>query len=257
MSVRTSPRTGTLRVNGPLDHAPRFADRSRATRRRRWRRIGLAFLGIGLFAAAAWALGWSSLAGVRTVEVVGTDRATESLIVLSADIEPGTPLARLDTAAVADRVSAVPVVADVSVRRVWPHTVRITITERTPVAVARRDSLWRLVDQTGYDFAGAQRGADQVPVLALDLAVAPPDHVAAGVAVIDGLPAAVSRRVARVLVASPDDVRLRLRSGERVWWGGASDGARKAEVLLALLPQRAARYDLRAPDAPTTRGSLS
>jgi cell division protein FtsQ len=67
------------------------------------------------------------------------------------------------------------------------------------------------------------------------------------------LPEPVARRVRSIGADSPDGIRLRLRDGALVEWGDASLTARKAEVLLALLPQKAVTYDVRSPDTPAIR----
>jgi cell division protein FtsQ len=251
----STTRTSTVDRRPSVVGAPeRFAVRPRAERRRRWLRRGVLLALVALFAGAAWVLGWSDLLGVRTIQVVGVQRVPANLVVLTSDVEVGTPLARVDTAAVARKVEGLRVVADVTVERVWPHTLRITVHEREAVTVARRGDTLRLLDGTGVDFANAQAVPRALPLLDLDLDRATPDEVAAGLAVVQGIPRSLERRVATVQVRSPDDVRLRLRNGAVVYWGDSSALARKAEVLTALLPQGAQRYDVRAPDAPTTTG---
>ena len=247
-------RPATLHRPSVLGAPSRFAERPRADRRRRWRRRGLAAGAVLAFAGIVWALGWSDLLGVRTIEVVGEQRTTEGLVRLTADVQAGIPLARVDTGEVERRVGEIRVVADVRAERVWPHTLRITVVERQPVAVARRGGFLRLVDAEGVDYAGVLSQPRGLPRFDVDLDTTPPDAVAAGLSVIQNLPPALARRVEAVEVGSPDDVRLRLRSGAVVLWGDAAAGEQKATVLSALLSQRADRYDVRAPDAPTTRG---
>ncbi|HYN68440.1 MAG TPA: FtsQ-type POTRA domain-containing protein [Ornithinibacter sp.] len=232
----------------------RFAERPRADRRRRWRRRGLGAAAVLVFSGVVWALGWSDLLGVRTIEVVGEQRASEGLVRLTSDVEAGVPLARVDTAAVERRVGELRVVAAVRAERVWPHTLRITVVERQPVTVARRADSLRLLDAEGVDYATVQSLPRGLPTFDVDLDTTSPEAVAAGLSVIQTLPPSLARRVAAVEVTSPDDVRLRLRSGAVVLWGDALAGEQKAAVLAALLSQRADRYDVRAPDAPTTRG---
>jgi cell division protein FtsQ len=251
----STTRTPTVERRPSVVGAPeRFAQRPRAERRRRWLRRGVFLAVVALFAGAVWALGWSDLLGVRTIEVVGVERAPANLVVLTSDVEVGTPLARVDTGAVARKVEGLRVVADVTVERVWPHTLRITVHERQAVTVARRGDTLRLIDSAGVDFANAPSVPRALPLLDVDLDRATPDEVATGLAVLDGMPRSLERRVATVEVRSPDDVRLKLRTGAVVYWGDASAPTRKAEVLAALLPQHAQRYDVRAPDAPTTTG---
>lgn len=232
----------------------RFAERPRADRRRRWRRRLALVATLVVFGALAWSLGWSDLLAVRTIQVVGTQRAPDGLVVLTSDVEVGTPLARVDTEDVARKVEALRVVDDVTVERVWPHTLRITVRERKAVTVARRGDVPRLVDAAGVDFADAAAVPPGLPRLDVDLDVASPDAVAAGLAVVEGLPQSLSRRVAAVQVRSPDDVRLLMRTGALVFLGGPGQLDHKIEVLTALLKHPAHRYDVRAPDAPTTVG---
>ncbi len=245
---------GSARPRVVIDAPDRFAEGPRTARRRRWLRALLVLLCLAAFAGVAWLLGWSTLLDVRTVEVVGAQRSSDSLIALTADVPPGTPLARVDTGGVKDRVGQLPVVHDVQVQRVWPHTLRIVITERTPVAVVMSGDALRLVDADGVAFASVSAAPRNVPLLELDLDHVPPADLAAGLAVIDALPPTLARKVAAVTVQSPDDVQLNLRSGAVIVWGDASRPVEKAAVVKALLGQHAERYDVSAPDAPTTLG---
>lgn len=242
------------RPTSPVDTRNRFAERPRVERRRRWRRRGLLLSLALVFAGAVWVLGWSDVLGVSSIEVVGAERAPETYVVLSSGIEAGTPMARVDTAEAERRISEMRVIGDVTVERIWPSTVRITVTERRAVTVAHRGDTLRLVDAQGIDFAVTRAVPRRLPLLDVDLDSAGPEQVAAGLAVVQGLPPAVARRVATVTVLTPDDVRLNLRSGAVVFWGDSAETAHKAEVLQALLRRQADRYDVRAPDSPTTVG---
>jgi cell division protein FtsQ len=59
--------------------------------------------------------------------------------------------------------------------------------------------------------------------------------------------------VRRLGATTPDRVWLLLAGGAKVDWGNGADTPRKAEVLLALLPQKADFYDVRSPDTPAVR----
>ena len=58
-----------------------------------------------LAGAAGWLVLGSSVLGARTVEVVGESRLSADEVVARAEVPAGTPLARLDTGAIADRVA--------------------------------------------------------------------------------------------------------------------------------------------------------
>lgn len=250
--TRTRP---AARPPAPVGGAQQFAARRRQLRRRRLGRLAVAAGVLALVGALAWVVLASPLLAVRTVVVAGNARATAGLVELTADVPTGRPLARVDVAAAEQRVEALPVVADATVVRDWPHTVRVVVTERSARAVARggTGSGWRLVDAEGVDFAGVAERPAGLPLLDLDLAAADPSRVRAAMAVVAALPATVARSVTTVRAGSPDDVTLVLRGGAVIRWGSAERAADKVAVLRALLTRKAAVYDVRAPDAPTTR----
>jgi cell division protein FtsQ len=67
------------------------------------------------------------------------------------------------------------------------------------------------------------------------------------------LPPELRKIVRRIGAATPDRVELQLAGGARVDWGSGADTPRKAEVLLALLSQKASGYDVRSPETPAVR----
>ena len=106
--------------------APRLAARAsaeRAARRVRWaKRAGLALLAGLPVLAVAWVLLGSTWLAVDRVEVTGTARLSADDVRAAIALEPGTPLALVDTGQVADAVRRLPPVASVQVRRSWPGT---------------------------------------------------------------------------------------------------------------------------------------
>src|SRR5690606_10516519 len=121
---RDRPGPGdTEAARRPMSRRPATIQPAAAPPRRNSRLlVGGAAAVILLIVAGAWAVGWSSLLDVRTVEVVGVHRLAADDIRSRAAVPLGTPLARLDTSAVRDRLIDIPQVADVAVSRRWPHT---------------------------------------------------------------------------------------------------------------------------------------
>jgi cell division protein FtsQ len=205
-----------------------------------------------LAGVTGWVVLASPLLVVRTVEVNGTSRLTEPEVAAAADVPGSTPLARLDTEAVAARVRALPAVRSVVVDRSWPGTVRIDVTERRAAAVRRQDGAFRLLDRSGVAFATVPRRPAGLPLVS-GVAGARPEALAAALDVLTSVPPPVRRQLVEVRAVSPEQVTLRLTRGRTVVWGSPERGERKAAVLSALLPRRAVVYDVSAPDAPTTR----
>lgn len=224
--------------------------------RHRRRRLLVVLLAPAVLAGLGWILLGSGLLSVHRVTVAGTDRLSAQQVRALAAIRPGKPLLLLDGAAVGRRVRSDPHVAAVSVRRNWPSTVSIRVTERAPVAVTAGTDGGRLVDAGGLAFAGRdERAPAGLPVLQV-ARVAPDDPTArTALAVLVGLPPQLRARVEAVAAATPASVRLRLKGGVDVIWGGPGGGLRKARVVEVLLGQQPApgSIDVSAPDVATTR----
>lgn len=239
-----------MSVSTSLPH--RAAERGRARRRSRLVGVLTTLLVLALLLGAGWLLLGSDALGVDRVRVTGVQRLTAADVEAHARIAKGTPLARLDTDAVAERVTALAAVREVDVVRRWPGTVEIAVRERTPAAVLREGTGWLLVDRTGVAFARERRRLAGLPVLdaAADAGRA---ELRSALDVLDSLPAAVRADVREVSVASAEEVTLRLSKGRSVVWGSTERAERKAAVLTVLLSRKASVYDVSAPDTPTTR----
>jgi cell division protein FtsQ len=203
-----------------------------------------------------WVLLGSSLFDARSVQVVGTRELPADVVRAVAAVPLGTPMLRLDTKAIETRVAAVPRVASVQVRCSIAGTVRIEVTERTPVALVRRDSGVHLVDATGTDYAVVPAGPAGLPELRVAQAGPRDAATVAALTVLTTLPDWLRIQVRSVAATSPADIVLRLDTGPRddereVRWGDAAEGDRKAAVLGPLLTQPGQIYDVSSPALPT------
>jgi cell division protein FtsQ len=222
---------------------------------RRWSRLRVVVvlvLLLTLAGAAGWVVLESTLLSVRSVQVAGASRVTPAEVLAVADVAPATPLARVDTDAVARRVSALVAVRSVSVSRQWPRSVRIVVHERVPAAVQRSGPAYLLVDSSGVAFDTVNRRPKGLPLVSAPVAAGEP-ALRAALAVLTSVPDAVRRQLIEVRAATPEQVTLRLTRHRTVVWGSPERGDRKAAVLAALMSRRASVYDVSAPDAPTTR----
>lgn len=204
--------------------------------------------------AVTYLVMFTSVLGVRSVEVVGVKEISPEAVLKAADIEHGTPMVRLDADEAAARVAKLPRVFEVRVERSWPSTVEIIITERSPVAVLRSGSEIHLVDGTGLDYAVVPAAPAGLPTLAMS--DVRPDNPAtkAAVTVLGAIPKQLKTQVTAVTANTPGDVRLTLADGRVVKWGNAQDNPRKAAVLAALLTRPGRTYDVATPDFPTVSG---
>ncbi|MEV4555938.1 FtsQ-type POTRA domain-containing protein [Kitasatospora sp. NPDC049285] len=251
----------------PLDEEDEFGE-PRAPRLRLSRRGVLVLVALGALVVGAlgWTVFFSSALDVRRVAVQGLDSGQLSQDQVR-DALGGTaagPLARVDLDAARAEVAKVPRVARAEVWRGWPHTLRIKVVERRPVAAIRGDDgRFTQVDAQGVEFANEPQPPPGVPVVALQLGRPATDAlgvidkstlIRAAITVAAGLPAEVAKQAGSLTVYSYDDIRLQLASGATIRWGSAELTDRKARVLTALLGQKAANYDVSAPDAPAVSG---
>jgi cell division protein FtsQ len=112
------------------DATGRIDLRRRRDRRRRWLFVALAAVVVAVLAGLAWLLLFSTVFGVRTVEVSGAKIANADDVRRLADVPAGTPLARVDLDAVATRVAGLPAVDTVTVTRNWPNAPRCSPSRR-------------------------------------------------------------------------------------------------------------------------------
>jgi cell division protein FtsQ len=185
----------------------------------------------------------------------GLAAVPEAEVLTAAAVVPGGPLADVDTRAVAQRVAALPGVAEVTVGRAWPDAVSVAVTERVPVAVVATGR-----GDMPIDAEGVVHPAPVPPGLPrLELRAPGPDDPATR-AVLDVLAALGDPLRAQVVTAtsttgsgSAPMVVLGLTEGREARFGTAERVAEKAAVLLVLLSQEGRVYDVSSPDLPTVR----
>jgi cell division protein FtsQ len=197
--------------------------------------------------AASYALGWSTLFTVSSVEVTGIDQR------LPQSIKVGEKLARVEPRAVAATYEKFAFVQDAQVSRNWiSGKVTISITTRTPVAIFNNQA----IDESGKVFAlkGELPAAlPQIQASSVELAVA-------AVEFMNSLPEEIRSNLKILKVRSTGayvmDVDVQGRKVE-VRWGFATENELKAKVYKALLEQpenaKLKRMDLSAPHAPIVK----
>lgn len=250
----------------------RYLDRLR--RRRRWRRLTVT---VTVFSAVLALTGYSMLwhtkiFDVRTTSVSGVKVLTRQQVLAAAAIPAHQAVAAVDTSAAKARLKAIPRVKDAWVQRSLPHTIEITVVERTAAAaLPQADGSYQIVDGDGVAFDTAVSPAAvpaHLPIIhleqfgargATDRAAA----VAGALAALRALPGPVRARVQTVSATGPYAIVLTLSpsapSGREskakpvpvtVSWGGPDQPDLKARILAALIGNGAAHYDVSAPAAP-------
>jgi cell division protein FtsQ len=158
----------------------------------------------------------------------------------------GTPLARVDTAAVARRVRGLAEVASVSVTRSWPNSLRVVVVERTAAVAVRQGSGYALLDDSGVRFDTVAKLPRGVVLLQ-----ASDDSRGAALQVIRTLPTALRKVVWVVRASTPEQVSLVLRGNRVVVWGSPDEAGPKGVAALALLKLPGRHYDVSSPSVVT------
>jgi cell division protein FtsQ len=214
--------------------------------------MALLAAGLVLLGAAAWTVYGTSVLGVRRIAVNGAAVVDAAQVRDAAAVPLGTPLARVDTRAVADRVAALPPVASVEVSRSWPGTLVIDVTERVAVAAVATPSGFVLLDTAGVAFRIV--GVAPAGVAALKVAAPGPADAStlAALRVLAALTPQLMSQLTAISAPSPTAIRLELAGGRVVIWGGADQSDMKARVATALLSRPGKTIDVSAPEVATT-----
>ncbi len=240
--------------------------RGRGGRPDRWKTAFFLLAAVALIGGVTWALLGSSLFVVRSVQVYDSGNSSMGLpgfspmpvarhqVRVASGIKIGTPLIRVDTAAVRQRVAAITAVQSVTVRRSWPDAVVISVVPRTAVFTARVSQGFDVVDSYGVVLGqDAHRPAGLLPLKASadptqmrrSLAV-----LAAG-AVVRQLPSWLRDIVGEVKAVQAGRVILVLRGGITVVWGGQNRATAKAKETAILLRTNARYFDVSDPKMAT------
>jgi cell division protein FtsQ len=249
------PGAGQPGGSGPGAAEPRAAPRRH--RSDPWKTAFFALAVVAILAGVAWALLGSKFLVVRSVEVTGPAAVSRTAVIAAAGIQPGTPLIRVDLAAVARRVERITLVQSAQVRREWPDRIVISVQERTAVFAVASGGGYEVIDKFGVVLRQAARRPAGLPVLDTPAAAVPASlrgspAVLAAATVLRELPARLARSVRAIDAPSADAVTLRLSGGVRIAWGGTGQPAIKSRELAILMRGHARYYDVSDPQTAVT-----
>ena len=221
---------------------------------------------VGVFGAIALITGFiliiwfSAVFDVRTVKVTGLGPSSTQAVSEALTDLTGQPLSRVTKEPIEQAVRAVaPEAASVTLQRSWPHTLVISVRPRIAVLNVRTPAGGQWADAEGVVFGPMNRPKHNLPLLIIGARQSRVDGdrqlaVLEATTVLAALPPAARQRLDSISISRPDQITLRLSRGVSVLWGDLAETQRKATILQALLPQKAARYDLSVPSVPTTAG---
>lgn len=255
MTGRPPPRRWRL-VRAHPDAVPGSVRRFNQRARRRRVRVAVPWAAAAVLLVVGlvgWLLYGTAVFSVRTVRVDGTGILSPAQVADAAALVPATPLYRVDLDAVRRRVAALAPVADATVTREWPDTVRISVVERTPVAAIAHDQAFGLVDAAGVVFHTVAARPDDLPLVRLDHPGPRDPATTAVLRVLAALTPQLRAQLVEVVAEAPARIRVLLTGDRVVVWGDAADSEVKARVATALLDQAGTEIDVSAPEVVTVR----
>lgn len=86
---------------------------------------------------------------VRVVDIAGVKELTKDEVLAASGLSPSNSLLFADLGEVRDRIRALPLVAEATVRKLYPDRINITIVEREPFALWQQDGAVKVVSVDG------------------------------------------------------------------------------------------------------------
>jgi cell division protein FtsQ len=216
---------------------------------------------VALLAAAGLWLRDSPLVAVKRVTVTGLSGPEASRVEsLLEDAARDMTTLHVRTGQLRAVVAPYPVIKDVKVATDFPHALRITVIENTPIAAVQANGATTPVGADGRLLRGA--APRLLPIVPLRVApggasVADPSALRA-IAVLAAAPPVLRARVERASTTRSGGLTLTLRDGPELHFGGADRLAAKWAAAAAVLadPNAAgATYiDVRYPERPAAGG---
>jgi cell division protein FtsQ len=238
---------------------PRVAERRKTVSEDRARsRLKWILLLIALVATVLGSL-WlvrSPVLSIRQVDVTGAQFSDPRAVVRALGMDIGTATIDIDSDVIARSILEDPWVASATVDVVWPGSIIIEVTERTPVAPVLAGGLWMLVASDGGVIKSILDPGSESALVAIDQGFLDPGDVISDPLTLGALEfienlGNESRSGARIQ-SDGEGVTAEI-AGHAVRLGRPVDMAKKARVLEALLEtgiEPGASIDLIAPLRP-------
>ncbi len=194
---------------------------------------------------------------VSDIQAVGRQRTGTQDILKALGVSASTPILGLDLMDAKRRVESLPWVANAEIERRLPHTLRVVITERVPIAISQADDRSVLIDAKGTEIVAVSRHVADLPIVTGRGAA---ENFAALRAELARVPALAARVKAAVRVGDrrwnlkldsvENGIEIRLpETGSAAAWTQLAE----MDAKHRLLARDIALIDLRLPDRVVVR----
>ena len=209
----------------------------------------------------------SNLFAVENVQVEGVSHLTSQEITQLAAVADGSTLLRCDADGIIERLKEHAWIQDASIKRKFPHTLEIDITERTPAAVVKIDSknIWVISsDGTWLSAATNDDWKSNNKIIDVNTAINSPasgvdcndDGIKNAIAIYAALPQDFAEQVKTISAESAVKAQLNLKNGVVIAFGEAQYVDEKVAAAYALLEKYSGKIsyiNVRVPSRPTYR----
>lgn len=194
-------------------------------------------------------IGWySNLLIVKNVEVRGNQVVPTEIITETAQISLNTQLLRVPINNVVERLQTISQIDRAEVRRGWPSTLVIDVTERVPVALTDIPEGRFLVDESGFPYLLASTEVN------LPLISGPDDPSRLlSISVWQSFPDWLKAEIVSINADDASSVSMMMTSGRKVIWGDVNQSSEKSAVLKVLRRMAGSTYDVSTPQVPVIR----
>lgn len=211
-------------------------------------------------AFGALAFSRASAFHARSIEVSGNEHLTRAQVLRLADISKETNVVWLDEGEVERKLESDAWIAGADVRVSLPLTIRIVVTERTPVAVNAGPVGAALIAADGTTLgAGPRRGLPVIQFVAAGRIEGPPPNATGAARAVGALTPELRQDVKRVVVLLDGTLDMFVRGGPAIHFGTPEHAARKARVIERVLSwaaeegTRIEALSVVAPSSPAAR----
>ena len=213
------------------------------------RRIIFAIVVIAAISSTILYIGWySNLLIVKNIEIRGASEVPVQLISDTAQVSLNTQLLRVPTTTVVERLKTISQIGRAEVRRGWPSTLVIEISERTPLAITDIAEGRFLVDVTGFPYLPAPGDAN------FPLVSGPDDQSrASSILVWQSFPDWLKSEIVSTNADNPNSMWLMMTNGRKVLWGNVDKAEEKSAVLKVLRRMAGSTYDVSTPEVPVVK----
>ncbi len=188
----------------------------------------------------------SGLINVKKIEVSGNKSVPSTKIIKACRVGEHTSLLSVSTGDISGRILKDPWIKNVTIKRVFPHTLRVEVQERVPLAIISQGGKFYLVDDDLFVLSDRQYADNSDIPTITNL---PVDKIRVGerltnnslenaVKCIKSMDPEFRKTISLISASSPDKLSLYNKSNVEILYGEAKQTDDKNKVLQTILKEQ-------------------